>query len=270
MLCYLIFIISNLVFGLDTKRIFLITGCDGAPLLPLLFIIVNIGFNISLLHLLKISSAVVSSLASTFSGTFSHLFMLLLLILDGSIRTIRNWIRFFCAELKDPKSLIHIASLAKLPFSSEGELVNKLYCWLRISSPPPELCPVRLSNQPWLANLRTFRKSPSTDMFFIVFQEQVTWEGHKHCLLSFLHILKRRLLYLFIYFIFGNIFSFTWTVPISVYMFTLPLPYIGVASSLPTGFVAGAIILVLGLLVYAWAPSESDPNIAPTPHAPVT
>ncbi|XP_022152999.1 protein CLT1, chloroplastic, partial [Momordica charantia] len=103
-----------------------LTGCDGAPLLPLLFIIVNIGFNISLLHLLKISSAVVSSLASTFS------------------------------------------------------------------------------------------------------------------------------------------------VPISVYMFTLPLPYIGVASSLPTGFVAGAIILVLGLLVYAWTPSESDPNIAPTPHAPVT
>ncbi|KAK3032384.1 hypothetical protein RJ639_037102, partial [Escallonia herrerae] len=43
------------------------TGCDGAPLLPLLFVIVNMGFNISLLHLLKISSAVVSCLASTFS-----------------------------------------------------------------------------------------------------------------------------------------------------------------------------------------------------------
>ncbi|XP_055962213.1 protein CLT1, chloroplastic isoform X2 [Mercurialis annua] len=85
-------------------------GCDGAPLLPLLFILVNMGYNISLLHLLKISSAVVSSLASTFS------------------------------------------------------------------------------------------------------------------------------------------------VPISVYVFTLPLPYIGVASSLPTGFVAGAIILVLGLLIYAWTP----------------
>jgi len=46
----------------------LVPGCDGAPLLPLLFIIVNIGFNIALLHLLKISSAVVSCLASTFSG----------------------------------------------------------------------------------------------------------------------------------------------------------------------------------------------------------
>ncbi|KAK8598179.1 hypothetical protein V6N13_095567 [Hibiscus sabdariffa] len=89
------------------------SGCDGAPLLPLLFVIVNMGFNISLLHLLKISSAVVSSLASTFS------------------------------------------------------------------------------------------------------------------------------------------------VPISVYVFTLPLPYLGVTSSLPSGFVAGAIILVMGLLIYAWSPSGS-------------
>ncbi|KAF2291952.1 hypothetical protein GH714_042294 [Hevea brasiliensis] len=46
-------------------------GCDGAPLLPLLFVLVNMGFNISLLHLLKISSAVVSSLASTFSVPIS-------------------------------------------------------------------------------------------------------------------------------------------------------------------------------------------------------
>ncbi|XP_019434656.1 PREDICTED: protein CLT1, chloroplastic [Lupinus angustifolius] len=90
------------------------SGCDGAPLLPLLFIIVNMGFNISLLHLLKISSAVVSSLASTFS------------------------------------------------------------------------------------------------------------------------------------------------VPISIFMFTLPLPYLGVASSLPTGFLAGAIVLVVGLLIYTWTPSNGS------------
>ncbi|KAL7199386.1 hypothetical protein ACSBR2_021631 [Camellia fascicularis] len=45
------------------------SGCNGAPLLPLLFVIVNMGFNISLLHLIKISSAVVSCLASTVSGT---------------------------------------------------------------------------------------------------------------------------------------------------------------------------------------------------------
>ncbi|KAI3857920.1 hypothetical protein MKW98_011186 [Papaver atlanticum] len=85
-------------------------GCDGAPLLPLLFIMVNMAFNISLLHLLKISSAVVSCLVSTFS------------------------------------------------------------------------------------------------------------------------------------------------VPLSVYAFTLPLPYIGVASSLPAGFVMGASVLVVGLIVYTWTP----------------
>ncbi|MCD9559097.1 hypothetical protein HAX54_016829 [Datura stramonium] len=91
-------------------------GCDGAPLLPLLFIIVNMGFNVSLLHLLKISSAVVSSLASTVS------------------------------------------------------------------------------------------------------------------------------------------------VPISVFLFTLPLPYLGVASPLPPGFTAGGIILVLGMLIYTWRPSRRLKN----------
>ncbi|KAL3653319.1 Protein clt1, chloroplastic [Castilleja foliolosa] len=90
--------------------------CNGAPLLPLLFVIVNMGFNISLLHLLQISSAVLSSLASTIS------------------------------------------------------------------------------------------------------------------------------------------------VPISVYLFTLPLPYLGVASSLPPGFVAGAIILLVGLLVYIWKPPHNSSN----------
>ncbi|GAA0149516.1 hypothetical protein LIER_08667 [Lithospermum erythrorhizon] len=89
----------------------LTNGCSGAPLLPLLFIFVNMGFNISLLHLLKISSAVVSCLVSTFS------------------------------------------------------------------------------------------------------------------------------------------------VPISVFLFTLPLPYLGVASRLPSGFVSGACILVVGMLVYAWRPT---------------
>ncbi|GLT58697.1 hypothetical protein SLA2020_315680 [Shorea laevis] len=96
------------------------SGCDGAPLLPLLFVFVNMGFNISLLHLLKISSAVVSSLASTFS------------------------------------------------------------------------------------------------------------------------------------------------VPISVYLFTMPLPYLGVASSLPPGFVAGAIVLVMGLFIYAWTPSDSAAVVMPS------
>ncbi|VVB14203.1 unnamed protein product [Arabis nemorensis] len=89
-------------------------GCDGAPLLPLLFVIVNIGYNIALLRLLKISSAVVSCLASTVS------------------------------------------------------------------------------------------------------------------------------------------------VPIAVFLFTLPLPYLGVASSLPKGFMGGTIILVLGMLLYSWSPQEAN------------
>ncbi|XP_050213609.1 protein CLT2, chloroplastic isoform X2 [Mercurialis annua] len=46
-------------------------GCDGAPLLPLLYITVNMAFNISYLNLVKISSAVVSSLAVTLSVPLS-------------------------------------------------------------------------------------------------------------------------------------------------------------------------------------------------------
>ncbi|CAA3018666.1 CLT2, chloroplastic-like isoform X2 [Olea europaea subsp. europaea] len=48
------------------------TGCDGAPILPLRYIIVNIVFNISVLNLLKYSSAIVSSLAVMSSGTLHH------------------------------------------------------------------------------------------------------------------------------------------------------------------------------------------------------
>ncbi|GMH05630.1 hypothetical protein Nepgr_007470 [Nepenthes gracilis] len=92
------------------------TGCDGAPLLPLLFVTVNMAFNVSLLHLLKISSAVISSLASTIS------------------------------------------------------------------------------------------------------------------------------------------------VPLSVYVFTLPLPYLGAGSGLPPGFVAGVVILVVGLLIYSWRPLTAPAN----------
>ncbi|KAJ6805696.1 putative protein CLT2, chloroplastic [Iris pallida] len=43
------------------------TGCEGAPLLPLLFMMTNMAFNISLLNLVKMSSAVVSSLSTTIS-----------------------------------------------------------------------------------------------------------------------------------------------------------------------------------------------------------
>ncbi|VVB17107.1 unnamed protein product [Arabis nemorensis] len=57
----------------------------------------------------------------------------------------------------------------------------------------------------------------------------------------------------------------TVSVPIAVYCFTLPLPYLGVASSLPTGFVAGTVILVLGMLLYAWMPSSDSNSVIPSP-----
>ncbi|RWR77332.1 protein CLT2, chloroplastic [Cinnamomum micranthum f. kanehirae] len=47
------------------------SGCEGAPLLPLLYIAVNMAFNISVLYLVKISSAVVSSLAATLAVPLS-------------------------------------------------------------------------------------------------------------------------------------------------------------------------------------------------------
>ncbi|CAL5204567.1 unnamed protein product [Lathyrus oleraceus] len=47
------------------------TGCDGAPLLPLLYVITNLAFNISLLSVLKRSSAVVASLVLMLSVPIS-------------------------------------------------------------------------------------------------------------------------------------------------------------------------------------------------------
>ncbi|XP_047313597.1 protein CLT1, chloroplastic-like [Impatiens glandulifera] len=49
----------------------------------------------------------------------------------------------------------------------------------------------------------------------------------------------------------------TISVPLSVFLFTLPLPYLGVASTLPSGFLRGAIVLILGMLIYIWTPSSS-------------
>ncbi|XP_010492995.1 PREDICTED: protein CLT1, chloroplastic [Camelina sativa] len=58
----------------------------------------------------------------------------------------------------------------------------------------------------------------------------------------------------------------TVSVPIAVFCFTLPLPYLGVASTLPPGFVAGTVVLVLGMLLYAWTPStNSSHSIIPSP-----
>ncbi|KAF3338138.1 Protein CLT2 [Carex littledalei] len=46
-------------------------ACDGAPFLPLLFIIVNMTFNISLLNLVKMSSALVASLTTALAVPIS-------------------------------------------------------------------------------------------------------------------------------------------------------------------------------------------------------
>ncbi|KAK9994266.1 hypothetical protein SO802_023969 [Lithocarpus litseifolius] len=48
-----------------------VPGCDGAPLLPLLYIMINLAFNISVLNVVKISSAVVSSLTVMLSVPIS-------------------------------------------------------------------------------------------------------------------------------------------------------------------------------------------------------
>lgn len=46
-------------------------SCDGAPILPIFFIAMNMAFNISLLNLVKMSSAVVASLSSTLAVPLS-------------------------------------------------------------------------------------------------------------------------------------------------------------------------------------------------------
>lgn len=60
-----------------------------------------------------------------------------------------------------------------------------------------------------------------------------------------------------------NVFETLIAVPISVFLFTLPLPYLGVASSLPPGFIGGALVLVMGMLIYAWTPSTRAPIPSP-------
>jgi hypothetical protein len=51
------------------------SDCHGAPLLPLHYIPLNMTFNISSLNLVKMSTALVASLASTLAGSIS-LFLL--------------------------------------------------------------------------------------------------------------------------------------------------------------------------------------------------
>ena len=55
---------------------FQFSDCHGAPLLPLLYMALNIAFNISMLNLVKMSTAVVASLTSTLAGHPLHILML--------------------------------------------------------------------------------------------------------------------------------------------------------------------------------------------------
>jgi hypothetical protein len=52
----------------DHLLMVLFSECHGAPLLPLLYITLNMAFNISALNLVKMSTAVVASLTSTLAG----------------------------------------------------------------------------------------------------------------------------------------------------------------------------------------------------------
>ncbi|KHN08288.1 Crt like 3 [Glycine soja] len=59
-LAEILFILSSNIFILLSN--FHVSDCYGAPLLPLLYVIINLAFNISLLNAVKTSSAVVASL----------------------------------------------------------------------------------------------------------------------------------------------------------------------------------------------------------------
>lgn len=151
------------------------------------------GYNISLLHLLKISSAVVSSLASTFSGmSFVYITCYsLLLSKEHRNRILASAFSDRCYSL-----LLQTYLFCNGKTNFVLEVKNQLYGWYK-----------------WI---------DLTDTMLI----------------------------------------FCWAVPISVFMFTLPLPYLGVASTLPTGFVAGVIVLVMGLLIYARTPSMASTDVS--------
>jgi hypothetical protein len=51
------------------------SDCYGAPLLPMLYITLNMAFNISSLNLVKMSTALVASLASTLAGSTTVCFL---------------------------------------------------------------------------------------------------------------------------------------------------------------------------------------------------
>jgi hypothetical protein len=52
----------------------------------------------------------------------------------------------------------------------------------------------------------------------------------------------------------------TLSIPLSIWAFTLPWPYLGVPPSLPPGFFLGATILVAGLAIYSFSKPPKEKN----------
>jgi hypothetical protein len=52
----------------------------------------------------------------------------------------------------------------------------------------------------------------------------------------------------------------TLSIPLSIWAFTLPWPYLGVPPSLPPGFFLGAAILVAGLAIYSLSKTPKEKN----------
>eukprot|EP00249_Psilotum_nudum_P018141 c26658_g1_i2 orf=384-1214(+) len=93
------------------------TECNGAPLLPLLYVAVNISFNVSVLRLLKMSSAVVSSLCMTIAVPLSIYMFTLRLPYIGAPASLLSEFYFGAAVL--------VAGLAIYNFSDRTKKVAK-------------------------------------------------------------------------------------------------------------------------------------------------
>lgn len=76
--CFAVIILNCMNTTFDYKENLLLhAGCEGAPLLPLLYVVTNLSFNITLLSLVKKSSAVLASLVVMLSGTVLRTFFFL-------------------------------------------------------------------------------------------------------------------------------------------------------------------------------------------------
>lgn len=98
-------------------------GCEGAPLLPLLYVITNLSFNITVLSVVKKFSAVVASLVVMLSGSF-FFYRIYELILD--IFILYAWAKGWSCWLYAVPISIYILSLP-LPYLPEGASLSPLF-----------------------------------------------------------------------------------------------------------------------------------------------